>query len=59
MMTINPAKTVNLHDIVGTIEVGKYADVILLGSNPMDDIANTRDVKEVFKFGIPVLHRMC
>jgi imidazolonepropionase-like amidohydrolase len=40
-----------LSDDVGTIEVGKRADLILLSANPLDDIANTRAIVGVVRDG--------
>ena len=36
---------------IGTIENGKLADLVILGSNPLDDIRNTRDIQFVIKNG--------
>ena len=38
-------------DELGTVEVGKIADLIVVGANPLDDINNLRDLKLVFKDG--------
>jgi imidazolonepropionase-like amidohydrolase len=38
--TLNAAKSLAVEDKVGTIEVGKYADFIVLGRDPLDDIIN-------------------
>lgn len=46
-----PATWLGIEDKTGTIEVGKYADLILLGSNPLTDISNTRDIDGVFVDG--------
>ena len=47
------AKTVPDDDL-GTIEAGKYADLVALGSNPLDDISAVRDIETVYKDGEPV-----
>lgn len=52
MATLNGARMLNIADSIGSIEVGKYADMLLLNSNPMDSISNTRDIKAVIKNGI-------
>src|SRR5882672_9733011 len=43
--TVNPARYLGEYDHAGTIEVGKRADFILLGANPMDNIQNAADVR--------------
>jgi imidazolonepropionase-like amidohydrolase len=40
-----------LDDIIGTIEEGKFADLVVLGSDPTVDIRNTRDIKWIMKGG--------
>lgn len=35
-------------EIFGTIEAGKQADMLLLSANPLEDIANTRTISDVF-----------
>jgi len=44
--TVDAAKYLNLED-VGTIEIGKKAELILYNSNPLDDIETIRSVKGV------------
>jgi imidazolonepropionase-like amidohydrolase len=41
--------------LAGTIEAGAYADLVVLGSDPLESIGNTRDIVRVFKGGREVL----
>jgi imidazolonepropionase-like amidohydrolase len=38
-------------DQLGTIEVGKLADLIAVSANPLEDISNVRELKLVLKGG--------
>jgi Tol biopolymer transport system component len=49
--TINSARVLGLESELGTIEPGKRADLTFLGSDPLQDIRNTRDVRRVMKGG--------
>jgi len=49
--TINAARALGLADELGTIEVGKRADITFIGGDPLQDIRNTRDVRRVMKGG--------
>lgn len=46
-----PATWLGIEDKIGTVETGKYADLILLDANPLDDISNTRKIAGVFVDG--------
>lgn len=43
-----PAAWLQISDKVGTIEVGKFADLVLLDANPLVSIGNTRKIAGVF-----------
>lgn len=42
--TRNGARVLGLEDEIGTVEVGKAADLVLLGGDPLVDISNTRKI---------------
>ena len=41
-------------DELGTLEAGKWADFVVLGANPLDDISNTKSIEAVWVAGNPV-----
>jgi len=49
--TLNPAKFLGEEKELGTIEQGKWADLVLLDRNPLDDIANTQRIAAVIVNG--------
>lgn len=49
--TIRPTEFLRLKDQLGTIEVGKRADLVLLLANPLEDIRNTRRIDLVISKG--------
>ncbi|WP_370089107.1 amidohydrolase family protein [Ekhidna sp.] len=51
MGTLNAAKMMHAEDSLGSIEVGKLADMILLDENPMANISNTLKINKVIKRG--------
>ena len=48
--TVNPARRFNIKDL-GTIEQGKIADLLVLDSNPIEEIRNTRKIFAVIAGG--------
>ncbi len=52
--TRNGADMVGLLDVLGTVETGKLADLVVIDGNPLDNISNIRNVRMVFKDGIAV-----
>ncbi|WOT06983.1 metal-dependent hydrolase family protein [Shewanella youngdeokensis] len=49
--TVNGADLIGMSDKLGTIEVGKYADIIATDSSPLTDINQLLDVDFVMKAG--------
>ena len=45
--TRNPAIYLGLIDMVGTVEQGKKADLVLLEASPLEDISNTKRISSV------------
>lgn len=46
-----PAIWLGMEEKIGTVEIGKYADLILLDSNPLNEINNIRNISGVFVNG--------
>jgi len=49
--TVNAAELMGWQDRVGTVETGKFADLIAVPGNPLDDITELERVKFVMKGG--------
>ena len=49
--TINSARAIGLGDRLGSIEVGKWADLVVVRGNPLADIRRTRQPRVVIKAG--------
>lgn len=57
--TINAAEALDIADSIGTLEINKSADIVLLGKNPLDDFENAiRDVKKVIFRGHIVINNL-
>ena len=50
--TIMGAEALGVQKDLGSIEVGKIADLLVLNKNPLDDIHNSIDIRYVMKDGI-------
>lgn len=49
--TINSARAIGVSDRLGTIEIGKWGDLMIIKGNPITSIKNTRTVHTVIKGG--------
>jgi imidazolonepropionase-like amidohydrolase len=49
--TINGARALGVSDRLGTVETGKWADLVVVRGNPLEEIRNTRNVRWVVKAG--------
>ena len=52
--TISNARLFGMEDKIGSVAAGKYADIIAVNSNPLDDIKALEDVDFVMKNGVVV-----
>jgi len=49
--TIVGSDIIGRADSIGSLDVGKYADMLILEKNPLEDIANTLSIQQVIKNG--------
>ena len=52
--TRNAAEVQGLLDVLGTVEEGKLADLVVVGDNPLENISNIRKTVMVLKGGVVV-----
>ncbi len=52
--TRHNAHVLRMERDIGTLESGKWADLLLLRGNPLDDILQLREVAGVWKGGVPI-----
>ncbi len=50
--TINAARMIGKERDLGTVEAGKFADLVILDANPLDDIRNVTRIYKVMKGGV-------
>lgn len=58
MATAGNAGLFRMQDILGTIQAGKLADIVVLNADPLADIRNTREICLVLKDGRIVVDRL-
>jgi Amidohydrolase family len=49
--TINAARALGHHRTLGAVEAGKFADIVVLAANPLEDIRNTQRIESVIVDG--------
>ncbi|MFT6288872.1 MAG: imidazolonepropionase-like amidohydrolase [Halieaceae bacterium] len=54
--TIEPAKMLGAEDDIGSLEVGKYADIVAVSADPVADISALRSITMVMKGGTIYRH---
>lgn len=56
--SIVPARFLGCNDLNGSIEIGKWGNIILVGGNPLKDINFLNDVKAIWYRGASILNKM-
>ena len=52
--TLNGAKAMAREDSLGSVEAGKFADMVILNSDPLASIGNVRDIHAVLRGGVEI-----
>ncbi|MCR9270151.1 MAG: metal-dependent hydrolase family protein [Henriciella sp.] len=50
--TVTASEHLEMSDVIGTIEAGKFADMVVLNQDPLDDVTALRAIRAVIKGGI-------
>ena len=50
--TINGAAALGVADRLGSVQAGKFADLVVVKGNPLEDIRNARNIRFVMKEGV-------
>ena len=50
-VTLNPARFFDIEEDLGSIAEGKFADLLLLEADPLEDVRNTRKIVSVLSRG--------
>ena len=53
--TVNASRHVQMDDEIGTIEAGKFADIVAVDGDPLENISELRDIDFVMKGGMVYL----
>ena len=49
--TLESAKAIGLDSEIGSLKAGKFADLVVMDNNPLDDIAHTNSISRVMVNG--------
>jgi imidazolonepropionase-like amidohydrolase len=52
--TLHAAKLLGMEDRLGTLETGKYADLVAVDGDPLKDVTELERIKVVIKGGVVV-----
>jgi imidazolonepropionase-like amidohydrolase len=56
--TLDNARALGLQGEIGSVQVGKQADLLLLGANPLEDVAAYDTIEVVFLAGQPIAREL-